>query len=179
MKEYTQEQYDEALIMYSTFNSLFKPPHTLNYLNTQFDINIDPWHFLRWLQEEDKYDTVMDHEVDIDKYSLSVMGECEFSCLYFAMLYRDRLWKGEEPMVISGNFGFWDHYWISYVYQKIEYFIDLTLQQFIKEAPMVAISYASNLPNGYNYYPKYNISITEYLNNKDALKFYVDPKEIS
>ena len=46
--------------------------------------------------------------------------------------------------IYYGKFGFYEHYWIGYTFKDEEYFIDLTLRQFVNEAPKLSITKAEN-----------------------------------
>jgi len=81
------------------------------------------------------------------------------------------------PTIYFGNFGFWEHFWIGYFWKGQEYFIDLTLVQFLKTAPKLAVSKAINELDGYshNYPPE---SIFDYIKRKRAFEHYINPKSI-
>lgn len=148
------------------FGGLFTKPDEINYLSMEFDFNIDPDHFIEWLKIEE--------EIGDESYSESVGNMCEYSCLYIAMLLHDKDLEG-DMVVYYGKFGFWDHFWIGYTYKSQEYFIDLTLQQFVKDAPKLAISLPSNKRGkGYSFLSD-GQPIDEYLKEKRGFEFYTNP----
>lgn len=108
-------------------------------------------------------------------YAVDCSSMCEYSCLYAAMMLHGKQLKGELK-IYSGNFGFWEHYWLSYKYEGKEYYIDLTLQQFIPDAPKLAILEAINDDST----PTYRFdgtpeSIKQYVKRQRAFMFYTNP----
>lgn len=150
----------------SSFDLLFSKTSKIKYLNKNFDFNISSEHFIEWLKAEEQEIT--------GKYEIDVSSMCEYSCLYISMLLYDRKLKG-EMFVYSGSFGFWGHYWIGYKYENEDYFIDLTLKQFIKESPELAISKSTNNKKTYHYYPEGIIPIRDYVDEKRGFDFYTNP----
>jgi len=155
----------------SSFDLLFAPHKKIDYIKKDFDFKINPSHFLRWLKAEGE-------EVIRGNYKLSVSSMCEYSCLYIAMMLSDKQLQS-RPKIYSGNFGFFDHYWIGYVFDGQEYFIDLTLMQFVDDAPKLAISLPINEKTGYRYDEEFAKPIDEYLMEKRAFQFYIDPRTIN
>lgn len=159
----------EALKPKSSFDMLFHPFRKIQYEDIQFDFNIDPAHFLKWLEAEGEEVT--------DDYKYNVSKMCEMSCLYIAMLLSNKELES-VPVIYYGNFGFWEHFWIGYVWKGQEYFVDLTLAQFKDDAPKLAISKAIKELDGYycDYPPT---SIYDYLKDKRAFQFYINPNSIT
>jgi hypothetical protein len=153
--------------MKSSFDLLFGTPKELEFLEKEFDFKLDPDHFIKWLAAEGQ-------EITGD-YRHDVGSMCEYSCLYIAMLLSDKQLKGNMK-IYYGDFGFFEHYWIGYTIDGIEYFIDLTLQQFDKNAPKLAIVKAINekVSGCYSYLSE-GESPQEYLKRKEAFKFYSNP----
>lgn len=149
---------------------LFSAFKKVDFLDKDFDFKIDPEHFIKWLEAEGE-------EVNKDDYRLSVSSMCEYSCLYLAMLFHDKNLKG-TLRIYNGNFGFWSHFWMGYTYEGVEYFIDLTLAQFVESAPKLSISVADNDEKGYCYDEEYIKYINQYLKEKKAFDYYKNPNEI-
>ena len=147
---------------------LFEPFPKYDFIKPDLDLDINPDFFLKWLELEDQ-------EV-CESYKLSVSSMCEYSCLYLAMKFRLADLKGELRLV-SGNFGFWEHWWVEYKVEDKTYIIDLTLQQFVDDAPRLAISEAKYSKEGYmkDLHCDYSYSVEEYCNEKGAFKFYKHP----
>lgn len=148
------------------------------FIQPELDIKLDPDHFMRWLIEEGDCD--VDESRD---YAYNVGSMCEYSCLYAAMMLHEVDMEG-ELRIMCGDFGFWEHYWLVYILDDKVYFLDLTMQQFVADAPKFAVSEESENSRGYNRkYDDLNIDdgtcIHEYLERKMAFDFYTDPKEIS
>jgi hypothetical protein len=151
--------------MKSSFDLLFSPFKEVEFADVILDFSLDPDHFIEWLKTEDD---------DInDCYAYNVSKNCEFSCLYIAMLLSGKKLQS-EPLIYYGGFGFWEHYWVGYTFNGVEYFIDLTLQQFMKTAPKVAISIAQNDDTGYHWLSE-GEPISKYLQRQRAFEFYTDP----
>ena len=164
----------------SSFSRLFEEPKKPEYLDIKFDFSIDPDHFIRWRLEQSLKDAEdeFDWEYKPDDYRHNVGSECEYSCLYIAMLLRDTELES-EPVIYCGNFGFWEHYWIGYTWKGQEYFLDLTLMQFLENSPKLAISLPSNDKNGYNWFEDIEPeTISHYLERQRAVNFYLDPKKV-
>lgn len=158
------DDFDNDNLMVSSFDLLFTEHTKMKYVHPKLDFIIDPNKFMNWLELEGE-------EITGD-YKVDCASMCEYGSLYILMLLRDKKLKGNLKMV-SGNFGFWGHYWISYVYNGEEYFIDLTLKQFVENAPKLAISKANIVNNGYR--NLYYMDVEEYLTNIRAEEFYVNP----
>lgn len=109
--------------------------------NIKFDFTLDPKQFIDWLREIGEDIT--------GNYSADVTSMCEHGCMYIAKVLKGKKLKG-KLLIHYGHFGFWEHYWVGYIWKGQEYFVDLTLKQFIPDAPELAISKASNHKNGYN-----------------------------
>jgi hypothetical protein len=164
--DYFMEQQNRA--------SCFSPFHTPEFVTPELDINIDINNFLAWLEAE-KRDTDFDADKD---YAHNVGSMCEFSCLYISMLFRDTELKGDLK-VVYGQYGWWEHYWMSYTFEGVEYFLDLTLQQFVKESPKFSISLAKQNAHGYNFDEEYeHQDFREYLEDKRGFMFYANPHEL-
>ena len=163
-----EKEWQDLLKPKSSFDMLFRPFREIQYENVELDFKLDPAHFLKWLEAEQQ-DITGDYVQDVSSM-------CEYSCLYTAMMLAEAKLES-VPTIYYGNFGFWEHYWIGYIWKGQEYFVDLTLAQFVKTAPKLAISKAINELDGYshNYPPQ---SIHDYLKDKRAFEFYVNPKTI-
>lgn len=162
----------------SSFDLLFSEPAEVKFEDIKFDFEIDPLHFERWLKWEHGNDPHSYYEYIDGDYAFNIGGECEFSCLYVAMLLHG-LDLESEPVVYDGNFGFWEHYWIGYTWKGEEYFIDLTLRQFVKDAPMLAISKAKHQETAYRWYEDIEReTISEYIERQRAFKFYLNPQNL-
>lgn len=153
---------------YDNYGLLFSTPRKIEFLDQKFDFEISPDHFIKWLKEEGE-------EVTGD-YKIDVGTMCEYSCLYIAMLLSDRQLDGDMK-VYYGKFGFWEHFWIGYKYKNQEYYIDLTLQQFISDAPKLAITKAHNerVSGSYSYLSEGEL-IKDYLERQNAFLYHVNPK---
>lgn len=151
-------------------SQFFSQPKTPEFLDITFDFDISPDHFVQWLREEGMG--------VYEDYTISVASMCEYSCLYMAMLCSQMDLKG-ELMIYEGNYGPLSHFWMAYKYEGEEYFIDLTLKQFIPNAPKLAISKAhlGSINEGYWTYGD-PISIQEYLEKVKAFDFYINPKNM-
>lgn len=152
----------------------FTPFHIPEFITPELDIELNPEHFTKWLQAEAK-----DTDYDASRsYAENVASMCEYSCLYAAMMLHDKNLKGELT-IISGNYGWWEHYWLKYTVNGVEYYLDLTLQQFIEDAPKLSITEAKQNPKGYNYDEEFpGECIKEYVNRKMGFDFYANPKEL-
>jgi len=159
---------DDINIETSSFDLLFKQPARIQYADINFDFKIDTDHFIEWLKIEGE-DVTGDY-----KYNVGSM--CEYSCLYIGMLLNGVKLNGDMK-IYYGKFGFWEHYWIGYVYEGMEYFIDLTLMQFIDDSPELAISKLSNEPNGYSFLSD-GEPIEDYIKRQRAFDFYTNPKTL-
>ena len=148
----------------------FTTPHVPTFINPELDFKVDPEHFMKWLATEDE-------EVTGD-YRNDCGSMCEYSCLYLSMLLYNQELKGELT-IICGNYGWWEHYWMKYKLNGITYYLDLTLMQFVEEAPKFAITLEHQNPKGYN--SKYDMDgqdFRKYVDEKRGFDFYTNPKEI-
>jgi len=149
----------------------------IKFITPKLDFELDPDHFIRWLKAESDNDQYLDPPLG-ESYAFDVGSMCEYSCLYVAMLLSDVKLKG-ELRIVGGNFGFWGHYWLRYTLGGLTYIIDLTLQQFVKDAPKLAISVEKTNQHSYNNeYDLEGVLIDDYVNDKRAFDFYVNPKNV-
>lgn len=148
-------------------DKLFTPFSKVKYINKTFDFTISPTKFIDWLRIEDECFEELE-------YSKMVASMCEFSCLYISMLLYDKDLKG-QMYVCSAQFGFWEHFWIAYEVDNKEYIIDLTLQQFIKDSPQLAISIKKDDELGYAHKYLDKTPIKEYVDSRKAFEFYTNP----
>ena len=125
--------------------------------NIKFDFSINPDKFIQWLKTTGE-DVVGDYKMDVSSM-------CEYACLYVAKILKNKKLKG-KLFIYCGSFGFWEHYWIGYIFNNQEYFIDLTLKQFISYAPKLAISKASKNKNGYSYKDTYKEDLYEHFKHQ-------------
>lgn len=140
----------------------------MEYLDVKFDFELDSKHFMEWLKLEHP-----DDEYTGD-YSKDCCTMCEYACLYIAMLLYNKPLQGEMK-IYYGKFSFFEHYWIGYKFNGHEYFIDLTLKQFIDDAPELSIIEPHNyLVSGYSYKSE-GEPIKEYIKRQQAFKFYHNP----
>lgn len=154
-------------------SNLFQPFKEPDYMEKEFDFEINPDHFHRWLIENmDKDKIVLSGD-----YTMDVGNACEYSCLYIAMMNYGRKLKG-QLLIHCGNFGFWGHYWMGYRIDGVEYYIDLTLQQFIKTAPKLAVSKAFLHKNGYNKISIGGEAISTYIKRQKAFRYYINPHKL-
>lgn len=155
-----------------SFNLLFSAPKELEFLNIKFDFDISPDHFIKWLELEGE-------EIEGD-YKFDVGAMCEYSCLFIAMMLHDKELEGEMK-IYYGKFGFFEHYWVGYTFRGEEYFIDLTLMQFVDDAPKLSITKAENkrVSGGYSYIDDGDVAyetIHDYIKRQRAFMFYTNPK---
>jgi len=155
----------------------FTPHPKVDFIEPKLDFDLDPDHFIKWLKAEASQDIYLDAPLG-KSYAYDVSSMCEYSCLYIAMLLHEKELKG-ELRIISGKYGFWEHYWMQYRLEDVTYYIDLTLQQFDETAPKLAISIKEDIPSGYNrMFDIEGTSINGYLEDKEAFMFYVNPKQV-
>ncbi len=147
---------------------LFSKPKTLKFLRPKLDFKINPNHFIKWLKAEG--------ETIEGVYHQDVSNMCEYSCLYIAMML-DGVKLQNEPLVYYGQFGFWEHYWIGYTFNKKKYFIDLTLCQFNPLAPKLSITESTNerASGCYSYFSE-GTPISQYVKYRKGFDFYTNPK---
>ncbi len=139
------------------------------FIKPKLDFKISPNHFIKWLKAEG--------ETIEGVYHQDVSNMCEYSCLYIAMIL-DGVKLQNEPLIYYGRFGeYWEHYWIGYTFNNQEYFIDLTLQQFIPSVPKLAITKAVHKEKS-RYYSHYSegTPINQYLKDRKGFDFYTNPK---
>jgi len=67
---------------------------------------------------------------------------------------------------------------MGYTFEGVEYFIDLTLMQFVDSSPKLAITLADNDRTGYCFDEEYIQDVNQYLEDKRAFQFYKNPKDI-
>ena len=152
---------------YSSFDLLFQEPKELTFIDKQFDFEVSPNKFIEWLKA-DKIEIVGNYAIDCGSM-------CEYACLYIGMLLYGKKLKG-EMVVYYGNFGFWEHYWIGYKVEEKEYFIDLTLCQFVKNAPKLAITnYTNERVSGCYSFLSDGEPIKDYIKRQRAFMFYTNP----
>lgn len=146
---------------------LFGEPKEMVFINPKLDFELSPEHFIKWLELEG-----MDITGD---YGFDVCSMCEYACLYIGMMFYKKKLKGELK-IYYGKLGFWEHYWVGYFVNGKEYFIDLTLKQFIKDAPELSISEARNerVPGQYSYLSE-GTPLSEYVEGQRAFEFYHNP----
>lgn len=146
---------------------LFGKPKELTFIRRRFDFTITPESFIKWLKVEDEDIT--------GNYAYDVTSMCEYACLYVSMLFYKYKLKGEMK-IYYGKFGFFEHYWVGYLIDGKEYFLDLTLKQFVKDAPELAIINAHNerIAGMYSYLSE-GEPINEYVERQRAFEFYAHP----
>lgn len=150
------------------YSLLFSKSKEIEFLDIKFDFDLSPDHFIEWLKAEG--------ETIIDDYKIDVGSMCEYSCLYVSMMLAGKKLQGDLK-IYYGKFGFWEHYWLGYIFNGEEYFIDLTLQQFNPNAPKIAISKAMNERVGGSYSSlSEGEPIKEYMERQKAFMFYTNPK---
>lgn len=140
----------------------------LVYLNPNFDFYIDPNHFMEWLK--------LEGEDVIGNYEIDCCAMCEYACLYISMMLHNKKLCGDMK-IYYGKFGtMLEHYWIGYAIDGEEYFIDLTLKQFVSDAPKLAIVKAENerISGSYSSLSE-GEPIKEYIKRQRAFMFYANP----
>jgi len=154
----------------SGIDLLLGEPFKREYLDVEFDFTLDPDHFMSWLAVQD------DIEENTGNYQHDCSSMCEYAILYISMLLHDKELEGELE-IMYGNVGFWEHYWMRYIYQGEAYHVDLTLMQFDPEAPKLAISRAVNnkIAGEYNHYGYDGELMVDYIDRQRAFLFYPDP----
>ena len=158
----------------SSMGLLFSPFPTYKYINPQLELKVDVDEFLTWLSEEEGFD------MKSVPYNDAVSSMCEYACLYIAMKHYDDVDDLQGKLyVVCGEMGFWGHWWIEYVIPEGKTFIiDLTLQQFIPEAPKLSIIEKTYERKGYHTYDEEGGQpIKEYCAEKDAFDFYANPHD--
>jgi hypothetical protein len=135
------------------FDTISKPQKALTYVKPNIDIFLCPTEFLSWLEKACEHNG--------GEYAQAVSSNCEYSCLWICGKLKDKLLQG-DMQVCYGKFGFWEHYWISYTYKGREYFLDLTLAQFMKDAPRFAVTLAENSQDDTTYNDIYKESASNF-----------------
>lgn len=153
----------------SFFGMLFQEPRKLEFLDKPFDFQLNPDHFIKWLQAEGE-DVVGDYRIDVGSM-------CEYACLYVAMMLHNIDLRGEFR-ILYGQFVGWSHYWLLYSVDGEDYFIDLTLKQFIDDAPKVAVTRPMDGSDGYRVFSDEGELLSDYIERQRAFVFYVDPNTI-
>jgi len=139
--------------------------YKLQYLDIELDFSLDPEHFIEWLKTEDD-------DIHGD-YGKDVSTMCKFGCLYIGMLLYNSV-LDSELMLHKGTYGIFEHYWIGYRYNGNYYYIDLTLKQFDKSSPKLAIINASeNIFGGYQSLE--SLPLKEWVSEKKGFEFYTNP----
>lgn len=139
-------------------------------VNPKFYFKIKPNHFMKWLKSEGMEVT--------GNYKEDCSSMCEYACLYISMLLYDKQLEGELK-VVCGNYGWWEHYWMKYTVNGVTYFIDLTLKQFISEAPKLSISFEVEDEKGYtSKFDPTGQDYKKYVDEKMGFEFYNNPSEI-
>lgn len=144
----------------SSFSEAYhaKEQKVLSLLATKFDFSISPNKFINWLVKAKECD---ESEKD-NPYHIIASNMCEYSCLYIAGLLEKKKLKGELK-ICYGEFSCWEHYWMSYTYKGVEYFVDLTLAQFVPMADRLSITRADEAQHATAYNNFEYISIEEFL----------------
>lgn len=145
--------------MSSFFETYYaKEKKNLTLLNPKLDFSISSKKFVDWLV---KAKECKESEKN-NPYHVIVSNMCEYSCLYIAGLLENKKLKGELK-ICYGEFSCWEHYWISYKLKGVEYFIDLTLAQFIPLADSLSITKAEEAQHTTTYNNFEYISVEEFL----------------
>lgn len=125
--------------MSNFFDAMYSTPKDLTFVKPKgFDIFLCPAELVSWLE---KAGELNESEVK-GEYSEAVNSMCEYSCLWVCGKLKEKYQNGKlkgELYVCYGKFGFWEHYWIGYKLNGVEYFLDLTLAQFRKDAPRFSV----------------------------------------
>jgi len=165
-----ESEIDDLYESLSSFDMLFTAHPKFDFINPKLDLEINTDNFIKWLESEDEYVAYG------ETYKEKVGSMCEYSCLYLAMKFRLSKLKGELRLV-PGKFGFWEHWWCEYTVDGKVYIIDLTLRQFINDAPKLSILEATYSKNGYciDEHVDYSYNLKEYCDEKRAFMFYNHP----
>lgn len=167
-KEYIKSIFNKTSLKFGNFLSIKNPYSELDYLSDSFDLNINVNHFIKWLTEEGE---IIEHTYHID-----IIGMCQYSCAYVAMMLRFNNLKG-DLVIMEGQFTNHHHWWLEYKINNTTYIIDLTIKQFIKNAPNLLVIKKSNSKEYYKSKRK-GKTIYQFLRETKALIFYKDPLEI-
>ncbi len=152
-------------------NNFFKTFNKVDFIEKEFDFKVSPDNFIEWLKVEEEY-------IDFKQPYNNIVGDmCEYSCLYISMLLNDEKLKG-KLFVCNGNFKSWGHFWMLYIYEGKEYILDLTLQQFLSDSPKLAVSISKHDELAYNQEFMEKIPFKEYLEDREAFKFYHNPHDL-
>lgn len=116
----------------STFDTMFTTTSFVEHLyyEKKLPFEINPTDFIEWLSS-------IGEEIYEDNYGMSVTSMCEYSCLWITKLAYNIAFDPSRLKVCYGSYGFGEHYWIML---DDEYFIDLTLMQFRRDSPELAIT---------------------------------------
>ena len=144
--------------MQSLFDRMFLPPIKHKFYPTPKELRfIKPKNFVKWLNK-------IGEEIDHDDYCYSVTSMCEYSCLYICQKALKNNFDPTRLKICYGNYGWGEHYWMML---DDEWFVDLTLAQFIPDAPRLAITSRQEAVgmSAYHAYDEnfYAQSYTEYL----------------
>ena len=146
MKDYSDKQYA------SFFEISYSKPiqhEFYDFYETNLPISIDPQSFLDFLAKQGEDIT--------GNYSIDVCSMCEYSCCW---IISESIKQGFTDLcVCSGNYGYGEHFWISYK----DWFIDLTLAQFIPNAPKLSITKRSEAVSISTYRNYYEYTTKEYM----------------
>lgn len=112
-------------------DKMFAPPIRLTYCEPELDFTLSPDKFIDWLEE-------VDDEPITGNYAMDVCTMCEYACLWICRQVWEKKLSG-ELYVCDGYYNMSEHYWMSYKIDDKEYFIDLTLAQFKRDAPKLSI----------------------------------------
>jgi hypothetical protein len=127
--------------MSNFFDAMYAPKTELRFLNPEsvLDFTLCPSELLAWLEEKAGEISKEEKRGDYDR---AVSSMCEYSCLWVCGKLKERYegakLKGKLS-VYYGKFGFWEHYWIGYEIDGVEYYVDLTLAQFRRESPKLSV----------------------------------------
>jgi hypothetical protein len=145
--------------MGSFFDTYFsKEQKKLELVNPKLDFKLNPSKFADWLVLAGECSS----EERKESYSNIVQSMCEYSCLYIVSVLEKKKLKGKLK-ICYGEFGCYEHYWMSYKLEGVEYFIDLTLAQFSPKAKRLAITKASDAVHPTTYNEFEYISINDYM----------------
>ena len=143
--------------MSNFFDVISKPQKQLEYVKSNLDFLLCPSEFLEWLKKADEHNE--------GEYAEAVSSNCEYSCLWICGKLINKNLKG-DMQVCYGKFGFWEHYWISYTLEGIEYYLDLTLAQFVNDAPRFAVTLAEDSQADTTYNDVYKTPMKEYFDSQ-------------
>jgi len=127
-----------------------------------------PSHFMDWIRMADDDNIVLNNNYEEDCKDL-----CEYSCLFMSMLLCRESLEG-EMYIVRGKFDCYGHYWMVYELDGKEYYLDLTLLQFYKGAPKLAITLAKDDLHFYNKI-EMKLPIMDYVQKNMAFSCHADP----